>query len=271
MSTEHQPPRANPWMISTFVLLGLIAGFGVAQVPYFKALGQQAAVVKQDAAVQPAADVATPPKRPDPPTLTAEQMEKLIDDDAVLGEKSAPITIVEFSDFQCPYCARFFRDTLGLIEKDYIKTGKVKFVYRDLPLPSHPQALPAAEAAECADEQGKFKGMHDLLFLNQPEWSGNPEADKVFAGYAKQLGLNEKTYGECLKDQEHLQEIQKDYLDAANLNIDGTPGFYINGKFLSGAMPYATIFKPIFEAELAGKKWEFTLDQWGNPAGVKVL
>ena len=93
-------------------------------------------------------------------------VEDLIDDDAFKGDANAPVTIIEWSDYECPFCGRFYRDTLGLIESAYIDTGKVKFVYRDFPLSFHPNAQKAAEAAECAGEQGKYFDMHDLLFEN---------------------------------------------------------------------------------------------------------
>jgi len=90
-----------------------------------------------------------------------------IDDDAILGDPNAPVTIIEFSDFECPFCQRFFSETLSQIQKEYIDTGKARLVYRDFPLSFHPGAQPAAEAAECAKAQGKFWEMHDLIFSKQ--------------------------------------------------------------------------------------------------------
>ncbi len=99
--------------------------------------------------------------------LQVQYITDITDNDPVKGSEDAPITIVEFSDFECPFCGRFFSQTLPLIEDNYIDTGKVKFVYRDFPLSFHPQAQPAAEAAECANEQGKFWDYHDKIFNNQ--------------------------------------------------------------------------------------------------------
>ena len=102
-----------------------------------------------------------------------------IDNDPIIGNPNAPITIVEFSDFQCPFCARFHVETLPLIMNEYINEGQVKLVFRDFPIQSiHPNALPASVASECANEQGKFKEMHDMLFENQNEWS-NQRSDNV--------------------------------------------------------------------------------------------
>ena len=94
------------------------------------------------------------------------------DNDPVIGNSDAPITIIEFSDFQCPFCARFHTQTLPLLLEEYIEQGKVKLVFRDFPIQSiHPNALPASVAAECANEQGKFREMHDMLFEKQNEWN----------------------------------------------------------------------------------------------------
>ncbi|MEK0346606.1 MAG: thioredoxin domain-containing protein, partial [Nitrosopumilus sp.] len=101
-----------------------------------------------------------------------------VDNDPIIGNPDAPITIIEFSDFQCPFCARFYTQTLPLIHEEYIEQGKVKLVFRDFPIQSiHPNALPASVAAECANEQGKFKEMHDTLFENQNEWSRQETAN----------------------------------------------------------------------------------------------
>src|SRR3990167_11376713 len=105
--------------------------------------------------------------QPNPKSGPAGITEIDMDDDAVLGDPDAPVTIVEFSDFQCPFCGSFFAQTLPLIKKNYMDKGKVKMVYRDFPLSFHPEAQPAAEADECAHEQGKFWEFHDGLFNNQ--------------------------------------------------------------------------------------------------------
>lgn len=250
-------------MISTLILAGVIVGFLGSKLPYFDTKTQQAAVVKPE---PPKVGEVKKQAEPESPILTPEQIAKLPDDDTVIGEAAAPITLIEFSDFQCPYCARFFKNTFPLIEKNYIKTGKVKFIYRDFPLNSHAQADLTAQTAECADEQGKFKAMHDLLFEKQPEWAENPDALKLMKSYGKQLGLNAAQFNECLDKKKYALEVRKDLVDGATAGISGTPGFFVNGKHISGAMPYEEVFKPIFEAELGGKKWELQFDALGNPS-----
>jgi len=262
ISPSPDSPKTNPWMVSTLVLAGIIIGFGVSQIPAFKIEGgtQQAAVVK------PQKQVEAQKKEPENKALTAEQIAKLPDDDTVIGDPNAPIAFVEFSDFQCPYCARFFKTTLPLIEENYIKTGKVKLIYRDFPIGGHAQAELTAQTAECADEQGKFRQMHDLLFREQESWAGNEDALKLMKEYAKKLGLDAKQFNECLDSKKYASEVRKDLVDGATSGISGTPGFFVNGKIISGAMPYEEVFKPVFEAELAGKKWELQFDALGNPS-----
>lgn len=181
----------------------------------------------------------------DDPAPTVVDMEALLDDDAVRGDKDAPVTIVEWSDFECPFCGRFYQQTLPSIEEEYIKTGKVKLVYRDFPLSFHANAQKAAEAAECAGEQGKYWEMHDLLFEK-----GVQGGVAGFKQYAKNLGLNTAKFDTCLDSGAMAGEIQQDMADGAAVGIQGTPGFIVNGKLVSGAQPFA-VFKQVIDAELS--------------------
>jgi protein-disulfide isomerase len=165
--------------------------------------------------------------------------------DHVKGDANAPVTIVEWSDFECPFCARFYSDTLNQIEEEYIKTGKVKLVYKDFPLSFHPQAQKAAEAAECAGDQGKYWEMHDLLFDN-----GVQGGVASFKENAKTLGLNTGEFNSCLDSGEKASGVQADMALGGQSGIQGTPGFIINGQLVSGAQPF-TVFKQIIDAELS--------------------
>lgn len=169
-------------------------------------------------------------------------------DDPFKGDENAPVTIVEFSDFQCPYCSRFFEQILPSLQEEYIDTGKVKFVYKDFPLKSiHSLAQKSAEAAECADEQGKFWEYHDLLYGNQDEWTeGGVE---TFKQYAADLGLDTDKFNSCLDNGDMQAEVDEDYEDSLESGGRGTPYFVINGIPLSGAQPFAN-FKAIIDAEL---------------------
>jgi protein-disulfide isomerase len=180
-----------------------------------------------------------------------------IDDDPFKGSQDAPITIVEFSDFQCPFCSRFFQQTLPQLEQNYIVTGKVKFVYRDLPLDSlHPNARPTHIAAECADEQGKFWQYHDILFENQTQWNklASKDLDDTLVQYAQDLGLDVSSFKACLNSPEIADEVNKDYLEATRYGVSGTPTFFIGNEKdgftkLVGAQPF-TAFESQIESRL---------------------
>lgn len=170
------------------------------------------------------------------------------DDDAVKGNANAPVTIIEFSDYECPFCERHFQETYPQLLKEYVDTGKIKLVFRDFPLSSiHPNAQKAAEAAECAGEQSKYWQMHDKLYSNQDAL--DVESLKK---YAKELGLNTAAFNTCLDSGKMADEVAKDFADGQDAGVTGTPGFFINGRFLAGAYPFET-FKKIIDEELVKK------------------
>lgn len=177
-----------------------------------------------------------------------------IGDAPIKGDKDAPVTIVEYSDYQCPFCSRHYEETLPRLITDYIEAGKVRYVYKDFPLTSiHPQAPKAAEAARCAREVGGddlYWKMHDLLFEGQGEWSGNPESESVFKGYAGELGLDQSSFDECLDSGRHAAAVAANLQEGAGFGITGTPAFYINGQPLRGAQPYE-VFVQVIEGFLA--------------------
>ncbi len=180
--------------------------------------------------------------------------EASIDDDAILGDVDAPLTLIEFSDYQCPYCSRFTKEVFPLIKEEYVKTGKVRYVFRDFPIQRiHPNAQKAAEAAQCAGEQGKYWEMHDLLFEKQKAM----EIDHL-KSYAKEMGLDVTDFNACLDDGKYAKEIMKDLQAGQRAGVRGTPSFVlgkttkdgnIKGKFIRGAQPYQE-FKKAFEAML---------------------
>lgn len=167
-----------------------------------------------------------------------------VDDDPSWGPPDAPVTIIEFSDFQCPFCGRFHQDTYDQIRSNY--DGKIRFVYRDYPIVQlHPFAEISAEAAECVNEQGKFWEFHDLLLKNQTITS----ADDVHT-LASQLGLSMANYNDCMSTRRYQQEVAKDIQDGNSYGVSGTPTFFINGQPLVGAQPYA-VFAAVIDAQLA--------------------
>ncbi len=167
----------------------------------------------------------------------------------VKGDENAPVTVVEYSDYQCPFCARFAEQTLPSMMKDYVDAGKVKIVYKDLPLPFHPNADNAAVAARCGGDQGDYWGMHDALFANQDTWSSLPDPTDTFTGYATKIGLDGNKFKECLSSGKFDGVIQDNLQEASSAGLSGTPSFLINGMSVVGAQPYA-VFKQAIESEL---------------------
>ena len=169
------------------------------------------------------------------------------DDDPVMGDEDAPVTIVEFSDFQCPFCKKANDEALNLVKEDYVKTGKVKLVFRDFPLEFHPEAELAALAAECADEQGKFWEYHDVLFANQDSLG-----DAKYKAWAEELGLDTEQFNDCYKSLKYLDDVRGDMADGQKYGVSGTPAFFVNGRLISGAQPYS-VFKQEIENALAAE------------------
>ena len=142
-----------------------------------------------------------------------------IDGEPVKGDKNAKLTLVEFSEYQCPFCGRHVRDTFPNIDKEYIQTGKVKYVFRDLPLESiHKNAFKAAEASHCAGEQKKYWEMHDRLFANQ-----NALEPAMLTAHAQAIGIDSKKFQACLESGKYAEQIRKDIAEANKYGISGTP------------------------------------------------
>jgi protein-disulfide isomerase len=169
-----------------------------------------------------------------------------------LGNPDAPVTMVEFSDFQCPYCAQYALETLPQIEVQYIETGLVYYVFKDLPLPFHAHAQKAAEASHCAAAQDRFWEMHDLLFENQAQWAALDGAGALaaFATYAAQLELDEAAFEACLSSGQFAEKVARDQSEAERAGVQMVPSFFINDRRSAGAYPFAE-FQRLLEAELA--------------------
>lgn len=160
------------------------------------------------------------------------------------GPENAPITIIEFSDFECPFCRKWVLETWPQIVKAY--PNMVRLYYRDFPLNGHANALPAAVAARCAGEQNQFWAFHDKLF------SGTGLGAEIYATYAQALGLDMQKFTACVQENRYEDEATADFEFGANLGIRGTPTFFINGIPLVGAQPFSA-FQKIIDQELAGK------------------
>jgi protein-disulfide isomerase len=196
------------------------------------------------------------------PVPTVGPMQVSLDDDPVLGNPDAPVTMVEFSDYECPFCKRHFESSYPQLKADFIDTGKVKLVFRDLPLPFHePMATQDALAANCAREQGgddAYYRYHDKIFEKTLS-NGNGITPDALYDIANELNLNRDEIKTCVEEERSLEEIQADAADANAIGISATPTFIvglsdgdtITGTPIIGAQPYPTVIKPAIEALLA--------------------
>jgi protein-disulfide isomerase len=177
------------------------------------------------------------------------------------GSGAAKLTLIEFSDYQCPYCGRHVRDTDPLLKKEYIEPGKVRYVFFDMPLePIHPLAFKAAEASRCAGEQGKYWEMHDRLFANQ-------QALEPWSAHAKVLGLNVAAFEACMNGNKYATAVRADMATAQTLGINGTPAFLVavtdprdptkvkGLTLIRGALPFGS-FKLELDKALATEETE---------------
>lgn len=161
------------------------------------------------------------------------------------GPTDAPIEMVEFSDFQCPFC-QHANPTVEQVLKTY--GDRIRFVYRHYPLPNHPNARPAAEAAACADEQGRFWQYHDVLFANASRLT-----DADLKDHASAAGLEPNRFAACFDGHRYKNEVEKDIREGSDAGVSGTPAFFINGRSLEGAQPFE-VFKQVIDEELASRK-----------------
>jgi len=197
--------------------------------------------------------VPAPP--PEPQNVVLE-----IKGDPFKGQPDAKLTLIEFSDYQCPFCARHVRETLPQLEREYIATGKIKYVFRNFPIESiHPLAFKAHEAANCAGEQGKYWEMNGRLFANQKAMS-----PKDLSDHAQALVLDMPKFQQCLDSGKHAAKIRSDLADGQKAGVQGTPSFFLGltepndgivkaVRIIRGAQPYAA-FKAAIDSILAGQK-----------------
>jgi len=233
--------KSDIWKYSTFVMIAVVVVFGIFA---FSGKGTGTGGVVQEPNGQPSVVKAS------------------LDDDAMIGNPNAKVTIIEFSDYQCPFCRKFWGETYQQIKTQYIDTGKVNLVFRDFPLTSlHPMAVVSGEAAECARDVGgsdeAYFKMHDKMFAAQNVLDTGSEAGPVtktvtytttdFKNWAKEIGYD---ISSCLDAGTYKSEVLKDLADAQTSGGQGTPYFVINGNPISGAQPFAA-FQQVIESELA--------------------
>ena len=215
----------------------------------------QLAEIKKLLQQQPQRAAAAPPAAPAGPAVKDVVFE--LGQNDVKGAKDAKLTLIEFTDYQCPFCARYVRDTYPQIDKEYVQTGKLRYVLLDLPLESiHKNAFTASEATYCAQDQGKYWEMHDRLFANQ-------QALEPWSGHAQAIGLDVAQFDACLAGNKHDEAIRADMKEAQKVGITGTPGFVIGLtdpkdptkvkglSFIRGAQAFAA-FKSQIDPALGG-------------------
>lgn len=232
------------YLFAVFTLVvGFGAGFGVHAV---MSDGTSAPPVVAQVSEQNVQAAQIPPPPPPSNAVVPQQASALqisVEGRPYLGPEEASVTIVEFTDYQCPFCSRHFRETFGQLIQEY--EGRVKYVVRNYPIATiHPFAQKAAEAAECAYDQDKFWEYHDLLFENQQ--SLDTESLKA---YAAELDLETGSFDTCLDSDAKAQLVLQDFQDGQSYGVTGTPTFFINGQRLVGAQPFAS-FKTVIDAAI---------------------
>lgn len=241
---------------TALLIAGILAGFLIGRISFTadqagtNASGTRETTPVETAAQQPAAQSETYLK----PKIFETISGVSADDDPYLGPGDAKLTIIEFSDYQCLYCKKYFTETFTLLKRDYIDTGKVKYVFRDFPTNEHPQALIAAMSADCAGAQDGFWEMHVLLFEGQDEWSYQNNASETFKEFARQLNLDINKFSSCLDGGDFGQEISKDAADGALYKVAFTPTIFVGDKKIVGAQPYE-VFSKVIDSEL-NKIWK---------------
>lgn len=230
--TVKPAPRSSlVWVI--LLIVAFAAGLGTGYVTWGN---------------QPAAQAAAPgaPTAATTSQAAVQRVNVPIEGKPMFGPANAPVTIVEFSDFQCPYCKQWFTATWPQIQKTY--GSKVRLVYRDFPLTSiHPEAEPAAEAANCANEQNQYWAYHDKLMA-----SSSLSSD-LYIQFASALNLDMTKFQDCLSSHRYQTAIKADADYGASLGITGTPTFFVNGIPMVGAQPFS-VFKSVIDQELASVK-----------------
>ncbi len=247
------------WIIAGAILLGsLIVSGGIL---FSRGTFQKTSDSGATGILQPSENPSPIAERPE--RRPGESVKVSTDDDAVLGDKDAPITLIEFSDYECPFCKRSFTDVLPELKKTYIDTGKVKLVFRDFPLSFHANAGKEAEAAECARSLGDdvtYYKFHDQIFTKTTS-NGTGLALTELPAIAKNLGLNVNQFQQCLDSGKFKDEVAKDMADGEAAGISGTPSWIIGasskdgqieGQLVVGAQPFSA-FKAIIDEKLGNK------------------
>jgi protein-disulfide isomerase len=243
---KFMPRSSNQILVALLVIASFLIGVLFTKVQYLEK-GQLAA-----GGTQAAAAVPTQGTQPAAPAAGA-KVNVGIGHFPIKGNPKAKVTIIEFADFRCPFCEQFFTNTEPQILKNYVDTGKVKFAFRNFAFLG-PASITAADASECANDQGKFWEYYDYLYKNQPNESDTTMYNTdTLTQAAVSLGMNDATFRACLDGKTDESKANADLADGQKAGVSGTPSFFINGISVVGAEPYDS-FKTIIDQELAKVK-----------------
>ena len=256
---KSEAPSKGAWIIAGSILLGgliISASILSSGSAFQKGVGSGSGTGKQPSG-NPSAAAQPTGNQPSGPVKVS------VDNDPILGDKNAPVTIIEFSDYECPFCKKSFTDMLPDLKKNYIDTGKAKLVYRDFPLSFHANAGKEAEAAECARSLGNdatYYKFHDQIFTKTAS-GGTGLALTELPVIAKNLGLSANQFQQCLDSGKYKDEVAKDMADGTAAGVSGTPSWIvgtsskdgqIEGQLIVGAQPFSA-FKAIIDEKLKAK------------------
>jgi protein-disulfide isomerase len=239
------PKSSSPILVALLVIAAFLIGVLFTKVQYLEK-GQPTGGANQQAAA-PAAN----PQQGAP--AAGAKVNVAVGNFPVKGDPKAKVTIIEFADFRCPFCEQFFSQTEPQILKDYVDTGKVRFAFRNFAFLG-PASVVAANASECANDQGKFWEFYDYLYKNQPSESDTSMYNvDTLSQAAVSLGMDGTAFANCLNNKTDDAKAAKDLSDGQAAGVNGTPSFFINGVPIVGAEPYSS-FKTIIDQELAKAK-----------------
>ena len=237
MPAPAPSPRRNP-LLPLYLLLAVVA------------LGGAWFIYKQTSAKTTSADANTPQAV----NLTPQQLNAT--PGISIGSANAPVTILEFADFQCPHCAVFATMVEPVLKQEMVNTGKVRFVFHEFPLGGgFPWSFLAARSGRCANEQGKFWEYHDYVFGKQSDWSYEADQDRVighFVDYAKSVGMDADKFESCVRSDKYRTEVSQSRAFGELLQVQGTPTLFINGKRVANVPEKFGDIKPLIEMELNG-------------------
>lgn len=236
--------RAIPALLTLLALALAGCGSYAPPSPTLSSVEQrQTAVAAESRPTLPPVPTMTPAPLPTIPAAALEVLKTSADDPRALGSPDAPVTIYEFTDFECPFCQKFFSETRPQLLTQYVDAGVVRLVARDFPLTQiHPSAMLGAIAGRCAADQQMFWPMYETLFTtHQQEWGGVPKRDReVMVELAGGIGIDQEAFRRCLDDPATERAVNEEQNAAAQLGVNSTPNFMINGQLIRGALPFST-------------------------------